>query len=367
MRDKFCIWNVDIVVHLENAEKLLCLWYPKSLYLYQLCLHWISHWNWYGTVNSFPVRSAHSKFRIQMMFMPHIGCNLHTWHSCIQTQQNDRFDRKVQMKYDLWFSRCILCMTMSCGGLQFQSMVSIPLVFNVQLCHKSVVKRWNESRLHSIWCTPAKALVIPCSVFIALFFNSKLSTHSNLLRFIIVANRIRSFEKFTMPNNVTDNETRRWKRHIDAFLSFYFVVVVCSSSVRPWHPFKINEHTWTISLIRWTKNGFRCFHWNLCGFFFSVPFSCVWSCQNRWLCGTRPEYWHSFVKHVAKEWKTAHISSSRRHKHNLIDTFLCGFTRSNGKQRTDSCVVLRRKWFCLHTYKRQYHKLFMLLGWWEKI
>lgn len=121
------------------------------------------------------------------------------------------------------------------------------------------MKRWNESRLHTRWCTPAKTLVTPFAVCIALSFNSQLSTHSNLLRFIVYSKSEQnsSNRKVYKQNNVADIQFWCWKRHIVAFLSFYFVaifsvVVVCSCSASPWHPSEINEHTWTIySMLEW--------------------------------------------------------------------------------------------------------------------
>lgn len=197
------------------------------------------------------------------MCMPHIGCNPHTWHMTLMHTKCEHTKMIALIENFQWNTICgchVAFYAWRWARRLFNSsqwlMVSIPLVFSVQRCHQSVVKRWNESRLHSIRCTAAKgSLVIPCFVFIALFFNSKLWTHSNSLRFIIEANRIHSFEKCTMRNNCDRYiQIWRWKRHIDAFLSFCFVaifaVVVCSSSARPWHPFENNEHTWTISLNR---------------------------------------------------------------------------------------------------------------------
>lgn len=199
----------------------------------------------------------------------------------------------------------------------------------VQLCHKCVVKRWNESRLHSIWCTPTKTFHTICRVHCALHSLSTPLNEFKFVRFYGKSEQDSFNRKVYKQNNVADIQTWCWKRHIVAFLSFYFVAIFLlflllfvpprrdhiMSIHGPFHLFDV----WMASVV---------FNGDFSGLFsISLFFLFFWFCQNRWLCETRSEYSHSFMKHVAKEWKTTHISFSHRHKHNLIDTFLDLFVR----------------------------------------
>lgn len=151
-------------------------------------------------------------------------------------------------------------------------------------------------------------------------------------------------------------QTWCWKRHIVAFslllfrCHFLFVPAQRGHGIH-WRVMNMNIHgPFHLVDIRMASVVFI-------GIFL---FSSVCFCQNT----------DGFVERVQnirihlwtrRQWvkKAAHISFSHRHKHNLIDTFSDLFVFER-EQRTDSWVTLRGKWFCLRTYKRQYHKLFVV-------